>query len=125
MESSCLVVRPGLDDSISDDGDGGLVDLETLWLGEGVGILRDSTCFERSLVTDFFRRATTRLGTGRYHCLVGGDCGDDHCVFSREWSGWWVDGALLGVGELCDGVELCFVEDELEDFLTTNFMITP
>jgi hypothetical protein len=26
------------------------------------------------------------------------------------------------VGEFCDGVELCFVEDELEDFLTTNFM---
>jgi hypothetical protein len=29
------------------------------------------------------------------------------------------------VGELCDGVELCFVEDEIEDFLPTNFMITP
>lgn len=33
-----------------------------------------------------------------------------------------VDSALLGVGEFCDGVELCFVEGELS-FLTTNFSL--
>jgi hypothetical protein len=31
-----------------------------------------------------------------------------------------VVGALLGMGEFCDGAELCFVEGELS-FLTTNF----
>ncbi len=120
MESAWLVVWSGLDDALSDDGDGGLVGLEALWVGKGVGLLWGSARAECGMDTDLFWSATTGLGAGGYHRDVGGNCGDDGCVFPSEQSGGVVDGALLGMGEFCDGAELYFVEDELEEFLTTE-----
>ncbi len=108
-----MVVWAGLDASLSDDGDGGLVGLETLWLGKGVGVLRDSARAECGMDADLFWGATTWVGARGYHRDVGGDCRDDGRVFPCEESGGLADGALLGVGEFCDGVELHIVADEL------------
>lgn len=84
MESTCMVVWSGLDGALSDDGDCGLVGLETGGLGKGDGVLRDPTRFQCSLDSNLFRRTSARLGAGGYHRDVGGDCGDDDCVFPRE-----------------------------------------
>ncbi len=111
-----MVVWSGLDAAISDDGDGSLVGLEKVWLGDGVGGLWNSASSECSLDSDLFWGATTGLGAGEYHRDVGGDSSDDDRVFPCEESGGVVDGAVFRVGEFCDGVELHVVAIELGRF---------
>lgn len=113
MESAGLDLWAGLDRALFDDGDGCMVGLENMRLGQGFGVLWNSARFQRSMDAALFRGTSARLGLGRYHRNVGIDFGDDDCVFPSEQNSGWVDGAVFRVGEFCDGVELHVVADEL------------
>ncbi len=113
MESAGVDFRAGLDGALPDDGHGGLVGLEKVRLGKGVGVLWGSVAVERRLDTAVFLGEATGLGAGGHHRDVGGDFGDDGGLFQGQENSRVVDGAVFRVGEFRDGAELHTLEDEL------------
>ena len=90
MESAWVDFRTGLDGALPDDGDGGLVGLETVRLGKGHGVFWSSAGFQCSLDTAVFLGEATGLGAGGHHRDVGGDFGDaniDHFLCLRQGLG--------------------------------------
>lgn len=105
MESARMGVRAGLDRSLPDDGDGGVVGLEACRLGQRTSDVWDTARLECRLDTDFFRSTGAGLGACGHHRFVGGDFGDDGCVFPYRQSRWVVDGAVCRLGKFRHGVE--------------------
>lgn len=70
MESTIMDIRPRLVGALPDDGNRGLVDLETRWLASADAALLHSTHSQRRMVSDLFWRTKTKLGIGGHRGFV-------------------------------------------------------
>ena len=68
--------------------------------------VRDSARLEHRLVVDLFRRAPARLGVRRDRGSVGSDRGDNGGFLRQIEGRRLADGAVFGLGQLCQRVEL-------------------
>ena len=115
MDATLLVVRAGLDDSLSDDGRRGLDGLAQVGGGQcrcGPGIIRFSTGFECRMVSAFF---WTEKSVGRFagYCpFMGGDSRNAPVILEDLSACRIADGALLAMGEFRHNAQFCHLEVE-------------
>ena len=109
LESARLRVRPSLVDAVLHDGDCGLAGLGTSWISRRetpTWPVWRATCFKCRVVVDLLCVSSAGLGICRDRNTVAGNSCDDGGVLPPLRSCGKLDGAVPGVGELCEYVEL-------------------
>ncbi len=105
MDAAQLVVRPGVDCALRDDGRCRMAGVAGRQFRNGAVPVFRAIAVERGLVIFILRRAVAAVGPHQYRSDEVGHCDHDFCIRHAFAARSFFDGALYLLGKFGDGFE--------------------